>query len=185
MVQPEPGLEEAIREFLSSQHPAHDVEVRNGEIVVVSPHDLLSSSVVLRFARRLMTFVEENKLGHVFESNGGFRYIDGDMMAPDVSYISRKRLPRVPRSFADAVPELVVEIQSSTQRPDALRAKLALLLEKGSAVGVFIDPGKHLVEIHRRDAEPIVLGDGGVIELPDILPGLFIAVADLWPPAYD
>lgn len=185
MLKPKSDLEEAIRHFLSSQHPAHDVEVRNGEIVVVSPHDLLSSSVVVCLTSLLSRFVDSHQLGHVFESNGGFRYGDGDMIAPDVSYISRERLPKVPRTFARAVPELVVEVQSSTQRAKALRVKLALLLEKGSTVGVFVDPGMHIVEIHRNGADPVMLGDGDIIEFPDILPGLRIAVADLWPPEYD
>lgn len=180
----EPGLEDAIRAFLYEQHPVHDVEIRNGEIVVVSPHDLLSSNVVVRLVRLLSAFVEDRGLGFVFESNGGFRYEDGDMMAPDVSYISRERLPTVPRSFAEAVPELVIEIQSSTQRANAARAKLALLLEKGSTVGVYVDPGTHRVEIHRLDEAVVVLGDGDALELPDILPGLQIPVAEFWPPSY-
>lgn len=180
----EPGLEDALRAFLDSQHPARDVEIRNGEIVVVSPHDLLSSNVVVRLVSIVSRFVDERKLGHVFESNGGFRYDDGDMMAPDVSYISRERLPAVPRSFANAVPELVIEVESSTQRPNAIRAKLALLLEKGSSVGLYVDPGTHRVEIHRIDELPIICGDGDAIELPDILPGLRIEVTALWPASY-
>jgi Uma2 family endonuclease len=177
----EPGLEDAVREFFREQHPAHDVEIRNGEMVVVSPHDFVSSNVVIRLGRILSAFVDEYDLGFVSESNGGYRYDDGDMMAPDVSYISKERLPRAPRTFATAVPELVVEIQSSSQRPSAVRAKLALLLEMGSSVGVYIDPGTHRVEVHRVDAQMLVLGDGDTLELPDILPGLQIAIADLWP----
>jgi Uma2 family endonuclease len=177
----ETGLEETLREFFSRQHSGHDVEVRNGEIVVVSPHDLISSSVVLNFGGVLNSWVRQRRLGHVFESNGGFRYDDGDLMAPDISYISRERLPEVPRSFANATPELVVEVQSSTQRASAVRAKLALLLAKGSTVGVYVDPGTRRVEIHRRDADPEIYADGDTFELPDILPGLRIEVTSIWP----
>ncbi|GAC1594095.1 MAG: hypothetical protein NVS3B28_24550 [Candidatus Velthaea sp.] len=120
----------------------------------------------------------------MFESNGGFRYEDGDLMAPDVSFISRERLPSVPRSFAHAIPELVVEVQSSTQRPSAVRAKLALLLEKGSTLGLLIDPGTHAVEVHRPGSETVALQDGDTIDLDAVLPGLRIAVTDLWPESY-
>ena len=179
------GLEDAVRTYLQEQHPAHDVEIRNGELVVVSPHDLVSSRVVIRLSRLLEEFVDEHALGHVFDSNGGFRYADGDLMAPDISYISRARLPRVPRSFAEATPELVIEIQSSTQRPAAVRAKLRLLLEKGSTVGLYIDPGTHRIEIHRVGNDIVVLGDADLLEIPDVLPGLRVRIAAIWPPDYD
>jgi Uma2 family endonuclease len=175
------ALEDMLREFLTGQHSGHDVEIRNGEIVVVSPHDLVSSSVVVNLASELNAWVRTHNLGHVFESNGGFRYDDGDLMAPDVSYISRERLPHVPRSFAKAVPELVIEVQSSTQRASATRAKLQLLLQKGSTVAIYIDPGSHHVEIFRDGAAPEVYTDGQSFELADILPGLRISVASLWP----
>ncbi|GAC1450494.1 MAG: Uma2 family endonuclease [Vulcanimicrobiaceae bacterium] len=152
--------------------------------MVVSPHDLLSSSVVVRLTAKLTVFVQAHRLGFVFESNGGFRYDDGDMMAPDVSFISRERLPSVPRSFARAVPELVVEVQSSTQRPSAVRAKLALLLEKGSTLGLLIDPGTRSVEVHRPGSSPIELRDGDAIDFAEVLPGLHVAVSDLWPESY-
>src|SRR5450432_492424 len=154
------ALENVLREFLNGQHSGHDVEIRNGEIIVVSPHDLISSSVVLNLGGILNAWVREHGLGHAFESNGGFRYEDGDMMAPDISYVSIERLPHVPRSFATVVPELVVEVQSSTQRASATRAKLLLLLEKGSTAGIYVDPGSHRVEIHRRDAPVEIYGDG-------------------------
>jgi len=177
----EATLEDTLREFFSQQHSDYDVEVRNGEIVVVSPHDLISSSVVVNLVSLLSAWVRPRRLGHVFESNGGFRYDDGDMMAPDVSYISRERLPHVPRSFANAVPELVVEIQSSTQRASATRAKLRLLLEKGSTVAMYVDPGKHCVEIYRLECNVESYNNGDTFELPDILPGLRIDVIALWP----
>jgi Uma2 family endonuclease len=177
----ESALENMLREFLNEQHSGHDVEIRNGEIIVVAPHDLTSSSVVVNLSSILNTWVRARKLGHVFESNGGFRYDDGDLMAPDVSYISRERLPSVPRAFANAIPELVVEVQSSTQWATATRAKLRLLLDKGSTAGIYVDPGTHRVEIHRRDREVEVYLNGDTFELPDILPGLRINVSDIWP----
>jgi Uma2 family endonuclease len=175
------ALEDMLREFLNGQHSGHDIEIRNGEIIVVALHDLTSASVVLNLGGILNNWVRAHRLGHAFDSNGGFRYDDGDLMAPDISYISNERLPHVPRSFANAIPELVVEIQSSTQRTSVTRAKLKLLLKKGSTAGIYVDPGTHRVEIHRRDQPVEVYLDGETFELPDILPGLCIDVTDLWP----
>ena len=174
-------LAEALREYFFSQHLAHDVEIRNGEIVVVSPHDFISSNIVVRLAARMTVFVEERNLGYVVESNAGFRYDDGDLLAPDLAFVSRERLPVAPRSFANVVPEIVIEVQSSTQRPSAVRAKLALLLEKGSTLGVYIDPDQHTVEVHRPNHPRTTLTDGDMLTFDGILPGLSIEVISLWP----
>jgi|GEM_PF-4221794 len=56
------------------------------------------------------------------------------------------------RSFASAIPDFVVEIQSSTQRPSAVRAKLALFLEKGSTAGPSIPAHNASREMQHRIA---------------------------------
>jgi Uma2 family endonuclease len=172
---------EGLREVIQRTYPDCDVEIQDGEYVIVSPHDLLSSSVVVRLVGLLDAWVRPRKLGYVFESNGGFEFPDGDKRAPDVSFVSRQRLPSVPRSFARAIPELVIEVRSSTQSIRSVRNQLASLLAKGCSVGVYVDPGEHRVEIHRPGAEPAVLGEDGVFEVPELLPGFGFPIGELWP----
>ena len=172
---------DALRRIIQRTYPAYDLEIRDGEYVVVAPHDAVSSNVVIRLGSLLDGFVRANKLGHVFDSNGGIQYPDGDKLAPDVAYVSRERLPVLPRTFARVIPELVVEIRSGSQTQRATRNKLASLLAKGSSVGLYVDPGTHVVEVHRLGAEPVILGDGDRVEIPDLLPGFGFAVAELWP----
>jgi len=50
--------------------------------------------------------------------------------ALDVASLSSERLPILPSVYALAVPERVIEVQSSTDLERAVRAKLAPLLEK-------------------------------------------------------
>jgi Uma2 family endonuclease len=169
-----------LRKDIQRQHPAYDLEIRNGEYVVVAPHDLVSARLVMDIGARIHTWLREHKLGHVFDSNGGIMFADGDLMAPDVTYVSRKRLPVIPRSFARVIPELVFEIRSSRQTERACRAKLALLLAQRIDVVVFVDPAKRAVEIHRNDVPPVVLGSGDRFEVPDVLPGFGFAVEELW-----
>ena len=169
-----------IREDIQRKHSAYDLEIRNGEYVVVAPYDLVSARLVMDIGARIHTWLREHKVGHVFDSNGGIMFADGDMMAPDVTYVSRARLPVVPRSFARVIPELVFEIRSSTQRERACRAKLDLLLAQGIDVVVFVDPGKRSMEIHRNGAGTVVLGEGDRFEVPDVLPGFGFGVDELW-----
>jgi len=166
---------------IQRQHPAYDLEIWNGEYVVVAPHDFISARLVVKIASRIERWIEETKAGMVFDSNAGVLFADGDLMAPDVTYVSRKRLPVVPRSFARVIPELVFEIRSSKQSERGCRAKLQLLLAQGVDVVVFVDPGKREWEIHRAGAGPVVLRGNDRFEVPDVLPGFGCVVAELWP----
>ncbi len=171
-------------EFLDAiqrTHSAYDLEIRNGEYVVVAPHDFVSARLVMRIGSRLERWIEETRAGFVFDSNAGVLFADGDLMAPDVTYVSRTRMPVVPRSFARVIPELVFEIRSGKQSERACRAKLQLLLGQGVDVVVFVDPGKREWEVHRANKEPVVLRDGDRFELPDLLPGFGAMVDELWP----
>ncbi len=172
---------EGVRRVIQRTYPAYDVEIREGEYHIVAPHDMISSNVVMRLGRRLGAWVEPRNLGNVFDSNGGLVFPDGDKMAPDLTYVSRERLPVIPRSFAHVIPELVVEVRSSRQTERATRRKLETLMAKGVDVGVYIDPGPRVVEIHRPGQAPVSLAPGDRFELPDILPGFSVVVDELWP----
>lgn len=173
--------EETLREFLSEKHPAYDFEIRNGEYVLVSPHDFISSTTCTRMSHLLNAWVMPRKAGFVSDSNGGFRYDDGDLMAPDVAFISAERMPSLPKVYALAIPELVIEIQSSSDREAAVRAKLALLLEKGSTAAIYIDPRKRRFEIHRTGRDPEIFIDSDTVTIEDVLPGFSFPLAELWP----
>jgi Uma2 family endonuclease len=166
---------------IQRKHPAYDLEIRNGEYVVVAPHDFVSARLVMTIGSRIQRWIEETNTGMVFDSNAGVLFADGDLMAPDVTYVSRKRLPVVPWSFARVIPELVFEIRWSKQSERACRAKLELLLAQGIDVVVFVDPGTRTWEVHRAGIEPVVLRDRDQFELPDVLPGFACVVGEPWP----
>jgi Uma2 family endonuclease len=172
---------EGVRKVIQRTYPASDVEIREGEYHIVSPHDMISSNVVMRLGWLLGAWNASSKLGNLFDSNGGLVFPDGDKTAPDLTYVSRERLPVIPRSFAHVIPELVVEVRSSRQMERATRRKLETLMAKGVDVGVYIDPGPRVVEIHRPGQAPVSLAPGDRFELPDILPGFSVVVDELWP----
>ena len=57
-------------------------------------------------------------------------------------------------------------------------------LSQGSKVGILINPEKHRVAIYRLSEEVVILGDGDVLSIPDLLPGWEVAVTDLWLPEF-
>src|SRR5205085_8754361 len=85
----------------------------------------------------------------VLDASTGFRLPNGDLLSPDVSFVSRERLKQNPRTYLSVVPELIVEIKSSRDRLRELEDKIALFLRQGVQVGILIDPDTHTVSVYR------------------------------------
>lgn len=184
-------------EKVQALYPNHQIELRSGKIMIMSPSDIASGEIGAIFSTLLATWVYAQGLGRVLGANTGLHLPNGDLLSPDVSFVSRGRLKQNPRTFASVVPEFIVEIKSSSDRIRELEAKIALFLRQGVQVGLLIDPDKHTVRIYhsgelRKDAEgeeiiPLgtVLHDGDTLTIPELFPGWEIPITDLWPPVYE
>ncbi len=168
-------------EKLQNKHPDLRFELWDGEIIVMSPSDYASDEIGTSFATLLSHWVRPRKLGRITGSSAGFRMPNGDLVAPDAAFVIAEKLRESPRSYADLVPDLVVEVKSSSDSVKRQKAKVERFIERGSLYGVLIDPGKHTVTIYRRGADPVVLLDGDTLAVPDLLPGWEISVSELWP----
>lgn len=176
---------ERVQVILSEAHLDYQLELVDGKIIVMSASDIVSSEIGAEFGRLLLNWVKPRKLGRVFESSGGFILPNSDLRVPDVSFVVADRLKQSKRYFAELVPDLVVEIKSQSDRLKPLREKLLSFIELGAKVGILIDPDDRTVTIYHPAAEPIVLRDGDIISIPEILPGWEVPVAELWPIEFD
>ncbi len=184
-------------EKLQALYPNHQIELREGKIILMSPSDGISGVIGMLFGSLLRAWVYNHALGHVFDSSTGYRLPNGDLLSPDVSFVSRDRLKQVPRTYLTVIPELIVEIKSSRDRMREIEEKIALFLSQGVQVGILIDPDTHTVSIYRSDApnkhadtgEPaskgITLHDGDTLAIPELFPGWEIPVTSIWPPVYE
>ncbi len=184
-------------ERLQALYPDRQIELREGKLIIMSPSDSVSGEVGARFSMLLSTWVYTNHLGRILDSSTGFRLPNGDLLSPDVSFVSRERLKHNPRTYLSVVPELIVEIKSSRDRLRELEEKIALFLDQGVQVGLLIDPDTHTVTVYRssglsKDAEigeAIPLGttlhNGDTLTIPDLFPGWEIPITSLWPSVYE
>jgi len=168
-------------EKLQKQHPNLRFELWDGEIIAMSPSDYASDEIGTSFAALLSNWVRPRRLGRVTGSSAGFRMPNGDLVAPDAAFVRAEKLRESPRSYVDLVPDLVVEVKSSTDSVKRQQAKVSRFMERGAICGVLIDPDKHTVTIYRQGADPVVLVDGDTLVVPDLLPGWEILVSELWP----
>ena len=184
-------------ERLQALYPDRQIELREGKLIIMGPSDSVSGEVGARFSMLLSTWVYTNHLGRILDSSTGFRLPNGDLLSPDVSFVSRERLKHNPRTYLSVVPELIVEIKSSRDRLRELEEKITLFLDQGVQVGLLIDPDTHTVRVYRasglsKDAESgetisqgTTLHDGDSLSIPDLFPGWVIPITSLWPSEYE
>ena len=172
---------EQLQGILCEAHLDYQLELVDGKIIIMGPSDIISSEIGLEFGRLLGNWVKPRKLGRVFESSGGFILPNSDLRVPDVSFVTASRLKQSKRYFAELVPDIVVEIKSQSDRLKPLREKIQSFIELGAKLGILIDPDKRTVTIYTPTAETVVLRDGDMISIPELLPGWEVAVTELWP----
>lgn len=179
-------LEELQAKF-SEDHLDYEMELVDGKILVMGPSDVYASEVGAELIRLLGNWVKPRRLGRIFDSSGGFILptATNDLKAPDVSFVIAERLRKSPRYFAEMLPDLTVEIKSQSDRISPLEEKILQFLALGSQVGMLIDPDKETVTIYRSNQQNVVLGNGDVVELPELLPGWSMPVEELWPPVFE
>ncbi len=182
-------------EKLQALYPENQIELREGKLIVMSPADDSSAEVGVRFSSLLAIWVYSHNLGRVLDSSAGFRFPNGDLLSPDVAFVSRARVKRSTRSFPSVVPELIVEIKSRSDRVRTIEEKIALFLKQGVQVGILIDPDKKVVSIYRSAG---VTGDDGdivlqkttlqnddVLTIPELFPGWEVAINQFWTAVYE
>lgn len=172
---------EQLQGILCQAHLDYQLELVDGKIIIMGPSDIVSSEIGAELVSLLRNWVKPRKLGRVFESSGGFILPNSNVTAPDVSFVTADRLKQSKRYFAELVPDLVVEIKSQSDRLKPLREKILSFIELGAKVGILIDPDKRTITIYTPQAEPVVLRDGDMISIPELLPGWEVAVTELWP----
>jgi Uma2 family endonuclease len=126
----------------------------------------------------------------VFDSSAGFRLPDGSVRSPDASLVRLDRwlaLSEAERDgFPPLCPDLVVELASPSDEPQALRRKLAAYMANGARLGWLLLPLSRSVEVWTPESAAgasipaRVLAAGQPLEAGQQFPGLRIDLAEIW-----
>ncbi len=132
----------------------------------------------------LWDFVEPRKLGWVFGAEGGFQIgRDPDTVrAPDVAFVSAARMPAtIPAGFFPGPPDLAVEVLSPHDRASEVLAKVSDWLEAGCPLVWVVDPENRSVTVYGQQKETHILHLPDVLNGGDVLPGLQVELAKIFP----
>jgi Uma2 family endonuclease len=172
---------------LQAENPDYQMELVGGKIIIMSPSGLESDEVAAAIIAQLSHWVRPRRLGRITASSGGFRLpnADGDVRAPDAAFIRAERLPRTTEDYAELVPDLMFEVKSKSDSLTKLRQKIQQFLELGTQVGVLVDPRSRTMEVYRLNQDKIILKDGDILQVSELLPGWELPVIEVWAPEFD
>ena len=162
-------------------------ELIEGELVEMSPANLLHAWLASKISRQLDNYSEERDLGATFVEGGFYPPNDRHtLLAPDVAFVSNKRLPRpMPQTFVGFMPDLAVEIMSPSNTVIELREKAAIYLQNGTRMVWIVKPEQEGVEVCRSveggQIKVDFVGVEGSLSGEDVLPGFELALRKLFP----
>jgi Uma2 family endonuclease len=133
----------------------------------------------------LNTFVRQNRLGHVYGSQTGYRCFAGKpklIRKPDTSFVAAGRLPndKTPKGDIDIAPDLVVEVVSPNDTYEEVAVRIADFKTARVKLIWVVSPETKTVLIRRLDGTCAEVCQAGTLSGEDVLPGFTCAVAELF-----
>jgi Uma2 family endonuclease len=159
-------------------------ELVEGKLICMSPSGAASGFVSVNALIVIGAFVKEHDLGQCGGEALGFKLAsDPDVVrAADVAFIRKERLPAggVTRRFWVGAPDLVVEVISPTDRFGEVLTKVQAWLDGGALLVWVLDPDVRTATRFRAGEPAISVGEDGVLDGEDVLPGFQLRLAEVW-----
>lgn len=157
------------------------VELIDGELVE-KMQSFTPSKIATRISRKVGNFVEVHDLGYVTGEAGGYVMPNGDVLIPDVGFITKARLVQEPEREAPVPPDFAVEVKSPTDRKRALRNKVERYLQHGTQLVWLVFADERIVEVYvaGEDADVQTVTVEGTLDGGSVLPGFTLKVSDIF-----
>jgi len=102
------------------------------------------------------------------------------VLAPDLAYWSRQRLPELPEGFVEVPPDLAVEVVSPGDSQSYVHRKVLHYLHHGVALVWVVDPKTRTVTVYRSRQDVCILAEAEEIAGGDVLPGFSCRVSEFF-----
>lgn len=129
----------------------------------------------------LAAYVNPRDLGAVSGADSTLRMRSGRIRLPDVSFVSRARLPKTLAPVPTLAPDLAVEVLSESNTPEEMRLKLLEYFQSGTRLAWLVDPATRSVAVYTTpDAPAATVSEADSLDASPVLPGLTIRVTDIF-----
>ena len=149
-------------------------EIIEGEHHVNPAPNVRHQRIVMRLLKALMNFVDEHDLGEVFASPIDVVFSKNNVVQPDVLFVRKDNAGELYGPYVKIVPDLVVEVLSTSSRKHDEVRKLRLYDTFNVSEYWIVDPEEDLVHVYRRQNGGLTLVEtadvDGTVTTP-LLPG--------------
>lgn len=161
-------------------------ELIRGVLCEMPPPGIRHGKICLKVGSLLLDFVERRHLGTVASNDAGV-WLERDpdtVRGPDVSFFSSERMPLdsdIP-GYAEMIPDLVVEVRSSSDSLNELHDKALMWLSYGARLVWVVVPETRTVDVFRSSRDISTVSEGGALQGGDVLPGFRCSLDDIFGP---
>ncbi len=155
-------------------------ELVRGKVVTMSVPTPRHGQICSKIVRIVGRYLDADDRGQLVSNDSGVQTERNPdtVRGVDVGFFSYERVPRgpLPDGYLDAVPELVFEVRSSSDRWVRVVAKAAEYLNAGVSYVCILDPETRTIHLYGADQPTRDIGPDDEFTLPDLLPGFHAPV---------
>lgn len=173
-------------QFLEERHSLPDAgqwaELVEGIPICLSAPDLHHGNTVLNLSKLLADYVQRTEYGYPCFDLGLRLQRDPDTIRfPAVAYfVEGPRFAESDKPYTDAMPALVIEIVSTSDRIEQLPLRLAGYWQAKVAAAWVVDPAAQTVQVCSPNPTAVTYGSTDRLAGDPVLPGFTLSVADLF-----
>jgi len=169
--------------FFDYQPPVgYRAELVDGEVVLMTGaggrHGMIAAKLCILLGQHVLA----HRLGVVFAAETAFvlARTPDTVRCPDVSFISTARIPvgGVTAARIEIAPDLAVEVLSPDDRAIDVEERVATFLRAGTRLVWIVNPKLRTATIHAPGAAPNVVGEDGLLDGGDVVPGFACPLRD-------
>ncbi|NJL55087.1 Uma2 family endonuclease [bacterium] len=171
-------------EFCQAKRNLRIERSASGDVVIRPPAFSDTGNRNIKIAQQLANWADQDVTGLGFDSSSGFTLPNGATRSPDAAWIRLERWNTLTEeeqaSFAPICPDFVIELKSSTDTLNSLKAKMDEYVANGVLLGFLIDCQQRQVYIYRPDQDPEILENPDAVSGDPELPGFQLQMAKSW-----
>lgn len=176
---------EEFFEYTTGQNENKLFELVRGRIREAAGSSGKNAALAARISYFFNSWVMPRKLGFVTGADGSYvlhRNAPDTVRIPDVGFISKERLPKLPDDgFIPMPPDIAVEVISRSEGAEDIRDKVDEYLEYGVKIIWLVYPRKLIVDIYtQQNPTNATYRLDAVLDGGDVMPGFKLSVKEIF-----